>query len=430
MSGRKTIILAGVLLDGSGAPARRGIAITMVGDRISAVEPSASVDVGAKSDTSIIDARDCTATPGLIDAHVHLAWGQDHQPGWIGTAGNVDAIHRWSVDAAGRALAAGITAVRDCGAPGLVTLELRDAISSGKTVGPRIVAAGPAITTTGGHGEFIGVHADDENALRLRVQELGRAGVDFIKVMASGGSMDPHTNRRRAQYTTAALTALVDEAHRHALPVVAHCNATESIRRAVAARVDTIAHASWLGDAEGTIEYDPAVAMEIVARDIVIDLNLAATMRPLSEYDGQARSWSAAAHRPANRWALHTTMRERGARLLLSSDEFGPGVATFPRLLAKAIAVLQLDPAEAIHRATMVPAGALMLADQMGIARPGFVADLAIFDGDVTADPSSLERCRAVWRGGQLVAENGRLARPSTVSSTGAGVGMSERRSG
>lgn len=403
-----TIILAGKILDGTGGRAQRQMAVTIVGDRIVTVEPIASVGPATRAAATVIDGGAATLTPGLIDAHVHVAWGLADQPGWAAAGASRGGLLAWSIAAVQGALAAGVTSVRDCGAPGLVTVELRDAIVSGAVCGPRVVAAGTCITTTGGHGDFIGVPADDIEQLRRRVRQLGRDGVDFIKVMASGGSMDPHTDRRRAQYTASELAALVDEAHQLSLPVVAHCNATESIRNAASAGVDTIAHCNWLGAEEGTIDYDPAVADRIVAQGIFVDLNLAATMRPLAEYDGSAQSWTVE-RPPANRWELHDTIRDVGGRVLFSSDAFGPAVSEFPHLLGRAISTLGVDPVEAIHRATLVPAQACGLGDELGVVTPGRLADLALFDGDIETDPTSLERCRAVWRSGRLVALSGRI---------------------
>lgn len=405
-----TIILAGRLLDGSGDAGQRDMAVTIVEDRIAAVEPMAAVEPAAGA--TVVDARDATLTPGLIDAHVHVAWGLEQQPGWASAHGSPEGILAWSVGAVHRGLAAGITTVRDCGAPGLMTVRLRDAIAAGLVCGPRVFAAGPCITTTAGHGDFIGVCADSVDEIRLRVRQLCRDGVDLIKVMASGGSMDPHTNRRRAQYSAVELTALVGEAHRLSLPVVAHCNATESIRSAVSAGVDTVAHCNWLGAAQGAIDYDAAVADQIVANRTFVDLNLAATMRPLAENDGSAQVWEVE-RPPANRWELHSSIRERGGRVLFSSDEFGPGIAAFPGLLAQTVSKLHIEASEAVKRATLVPAQALGLGDQIGALKPGYVADLALFGGDVETDPAALGRCRAVWRSGRMVAEKGRIGEPA-----------------
>lgn len=336
-----------------------------------------------------------TLIPGLVDAHVHLAWGGRSLEG--------GALSERSMEIAARtALAAGITTVRDCGSPGLAVLRLRDRINEGSIVGPRVFACGPAITTTGGHGQFIGVTADTGIELQRRVTELAAAGVDAIKVMATGGAIDPQTNRRRAQYRAEDLVALVAEAHRLGLPVIAHCNATEGIAHAVAAGVDTIAHCNWLGAEDGTIDYRPALAEEIVRQGISIDLNLEATLAPLAAGDGHAQVW--VGHAPANRWELHVELRRRGAIVFLTSDEFGAGVAHFPRLLASAIGAGQIPAPEAIHRASAVPAAVLGIAGSAGTIAIDKNADLVLLEGRLGADPTTLLRVRRVWRAGRPLA--------------------------
>ncbi|MFN2486402.1 MAG: amidohydrolase family protein [Acidimicrobiia bacterium] len=334
-----------------------------------------------------------TLIPGLIDGHVHLGW-----------RGGIDGERQSAASmqaAAGQVLASGVTTVRDCGSPGYDLLRLRDEINAGLFPGPRIIACGPALTTTGGHGEFIGLTADSKDQLRRRVQELAAAGVDAIKVMATGGAMDSHTNRRRAQYSVDELAELVDVAHRLGLPVVAHCNATEGIENAVTAGVDTIAHCNWLGTEEGTIDYRPALADAILRQGISIDLNIEATLAPLSAGDGHAQIWDGRA--PANRWELHLELRRRGAAILLTSDEFAGGIARFPHLLAAAVRTAGIPTAEVIYRATSVPAEVLRIADQVGTIASGKTADLVLLKGLLSSDAGAITRIVKVWQAGRPI---------------------------
>ena len=242
--------------------------------------------------------------------------------------------------------------------------------------------------------------------MRRRVRELCNAGVDFIKVMASGGDMDPHTNRHQPQFSDVEMNALVADAHRLSLPVVAHCNATSSIRQAVHAGVDTIAHCNWLGDRPGIIDYDDATAAMLLERDLAIDLNVEATIRPYAHGDGAAMPETFAA---SNRWELHADLRERGARVLLSSDEFGARTARFPELLARAVDEVELDVVEAVHRATAVPAAVLGRHD-VGVIAPGMKADVVLLDGHATASAAVLARATDVWRNGEHVIHGGRIS--------------------
>ncbi len=386
-----------VLLDGTTSAPTEGSAVWVADGRIAAVGRAADVRRQAPTGTMVLSAPGASLIPGLIDAHVHLAWGLDDQPDWPRVAGTAEGQAGWAIGGAQAALSAGVTTQRDCGGPGLVTVRVRDAIAAGVVAGPRLVVCGPCLTTTAGHGDFIGVTADTRGELVHRVRELCAAGVDAIKIMASGGDMDPHTNRRAPQYRDDQLNAAVADAHRLGLPVVAHCNATAAIRQAVAAHVDTIAHCNWLGEQDGTIDYDPQTAAQMVARGTFVDLNVEATLASYAGGDGWAMPLDTG---PTNRWELHEQMRLAGGRLLFSSDQFGRRTADFPRLLARAVGDLGIDVAEVVHRATAVPAAALRLDDQIGQVLAGLRADLVLVDGDLRTDASALTRPARVWQDG------------------------------
>jgi imidazolonepropionase-like amidohydrolase len=174
---------------------------------------------------------------------------------------------------AGRAmLEAGITTVRDLGAPTDLALSLREAFATGLARGPRLLVSGAPITTTGGHCHFLGGEADGELELRKAVRERVKAGCDWIKVMATGGNMTRGTNTLAPQYTVAELAAVVDDAHRLRRRVTAHCHGTAGIRNAVVAGVDTIEHCcspgagrstttrSWRGRLRKRIVVSPTVS--------------------------------------------------------------------------------------------------------------------------------------------------------------------------
>ena len=170
----------------------------------------------------------------------------------------------YTLQAAREAMAAGITTLGDTGSVGDSLLYVRDAINEGTAVGPRILAAGPAITTTAGHGHYLGIEelADNADEIKVAIRKLVYRGVDFIKIMATGGASDPPTNRYRAQYSEEEMRVAVEDAHRLRKRVVAHVNPTEGIINSVRAGVDALAHCNWLGSEEGTVEYVPEVAQE------------------------------------------------------------------------------------------------------------------------------------------------------------------------
>ena len=179
----------------------RIVAVQLVGDL-----PPADVDV--------VDLGDVTLLPGLVDAHLHLVFDATDDP--VGhLAGRDDqAVLVQARAAARRALEAGITTVRDLGDRRFVLLRLREELAVDVTAGPRLLLAGPPITTRGGHCWFLGGEADGVAGARAAVRERAARGVDVVKVMVSGGALTPGSVTHASQYGPAELRAAADEAHR------------------------------------------------------------------------------------------------------------------------------------------------------------------------------------------------------------------------
>ena len=158
-----------------------------------------------------------------------------------------------------------MTTVRDLGDRGFRTLTFRDRPGL-----PRVVAAGPPLTTPGGHCHFLGGVVDGD--VRAAVAEHAERGVDVIKVMASGGFATPGTDQLGAQFTVAQLAAIVDEAHAAGLPVVAHAHSLLGMQNALAAGVDGIEHFSGLTSEGARIDDD--LLDEVARRNVYVDLTM------------------------------------------------------------------------------------------------------------------------------------------------------------
>ena len=215
-----------------------------------------------------IDVSGCTILPGLIEGHAHLCF--DATPGWRATYdGDTPSRMLLRMAANGRRmLHAGITTVRDLGAPTGLSIELRDAINDGLADGPRLLVAGAPVTTTGGHCWFMGGECDGEVGIRKNVREHVKAGTDWIKVMATGGNMTPRTNTFAPQFTVPELRALIEEAHRLHRRVAAHAHGVAGIKVAVEAGVDSIEHCSFT--VPTGYAPDAAVIAEIAAKGILV----------------------------------------------------------------------------------------------------------------------------------------------------------------
>jgi imidazolonepropionase-like amidohydrolase len=156
-------------------------------------------------------------------------------------------------------LRSGFTTVRDCGSA--YGIALRSAVEEGSVVGPRVVAAGPVISQTGGHGDWhelpydlLGrleaerLVADGPDACRAAVRRVVRAGADHVKICTTGGVGTPRDHMLDEHYTVAEIEAIVDEAHRLGRRVASHAQGPRGILNAVRAGVDSIEHGYFLDD--------------------------------------------------------------------------------------------------------------------------------------------------------------------------------------
>jgi imidazolonepropionase-like amidohydrolase len=416
------LVRADTLLDGTGAPAIRGGAAVLIADgTIQAVGPRDAV--AAPTDAAIVELADASILPGIVDGHVHLMLGVPNDP-FHTLAQHAFQTDRsrmllWGAANALACLAAGLTTMFDCGGPGDATIVLRDAIRDGLVMGPRMLAAGAPITTTAGHCNWLGNRADNRAEVVKAVRTLVQQEADFVKVMATGGSLTPASNRYTCQYSQEEMTALAAEAHRLRRRVVAHCNAADGIRRSTIAGIDTLAHCNWLGPTADYLDYDDAVAKRMGEQGMFVDLNIGAAVGRLADHDGVLREWPHESSMPETRWEIGKHMQRYGVGVYLSSDAIGRDYGILPRNLIGMPARFGDTPADLISRVSGVPARAMGRQEQFGTIRPGLSADLLLVRGDAEHDLSGLARPELVLLRGEVVAERGKVrlaARHQTVS--------------
>ncbi|WP_370949322.1 amidohydrolase family protein [Amycolatopsis sp. cg5] len=380
-----TVLRAAWLFDGTGDTLTPDPAVVLDGGKIVAI--GTEVPGGA----TVVDLGEATILPGLVDTHVHLAFDSSFDP-VAGLAGRDDAEAFAAMAAAARAAArGGVTTVRDLGDRGFLSLGLRDAAASDPTL-PTIVAAGPPITSPGGHCHFLGEEADGADGIRAAIREHAARGVDVIKIMASGGNMTPGSKPELAQFGLDELRVAVEEAHRHQLPITAHAHGTQAIVDAVAAGVDGLEHVSFMTE-DGVDEIPPGLLATLVERQTALGATLGFVPVPGVEMP------PALATRMAAMEANLRKLYEAGA-LIVAGTDAGIAPVKPPDVLRSALTQLLglgMSPAEALRACTSRAAAVVGLGDRKGRIAPGYDADVLVVDGDPLRDPGALHRIRAVY---------------------------------
>ena len=368
--------------------------VVIDGSRIAAVDSGTACPSG---DWQVLDLGDVTLLPGLIDAHVHLAFDPESAPQHqtIADEDNSTIVTRMRRHAL-QQLRAGVTTVRDLGDRDYLAVALRDEYSAEPEAGPDIVAAGPPITRSRGHCWFLGGEADGIAGLQAAVAERVARGADVIKVMATGGVTTPGWGPHESQYTFEELAAATEAAHALGRPITAHAHGARGITDAVAAGVDGIEHGSFF--TEDGVEPDWRTVDAMVKAGTFVG----ATEALLPEGEMVAPHL---AERIEQRCANFARMHRGGVRLVCCSDA---GVirrkphGVLPWGIIH-LASIGLTNVEALASATTVAAEACGVADRKGRIVAGYDADLVAVAGNPLHQLEALLDVRAVIRMGRLV---------------------------
>ncbi|MGH3513215.1 MAG: amidohydrolase family protein [Pseudonocardiaceae bacterium] len=339
---------------------------------------------------------DVCLLPGLIDAHVHLAF--DASTDVVAGIGAVDdgQLLTQMAQAASRALRAGITTVRDLGDRGFLALALREQLDASGDPGPEIVASGPPITIPGGHCHFFGGVASGQQALRAAVRERAERGCDVVKVMVSGGVLTPGSAVHESQYDLTDLRLIVTEAHGLGLRAAAHVHAPRSIADAVTAGFDTLEHVTFI--TEDGVAADPATMDAIVESGVVVSATVGQVPGKGEPPPFVTRRLNAV----IENW---TQLHRCGARIVAGTDA-GLGPIKPHDVLPYALGDLTklgMTNVEALRATTSVAADACGLTGRKGRLIPGADADLLAVTGDPLDDIGAIHNVVAVIRAGRRV---------------------------
>ena len=343
------------------------------------------------SGPDVLDLGDVTLLPGLIDVHQHLAFDASSDPvARLQSDDDATLLLRMRL-AACRALAAGITTIRDLGDRNYLSLTLRDWFRGGGEIGPRIIASGPPITVTGGHCWFLGGEADGAEGVRQAVRDRVVHGVDVIKIMVTGGNMTPTLGPRESQYTCAEIAAVAGEAHAHGLRVAAHAHGGPGIADAMRGGADSIEHCTFFSAAG--VDADPRVIEELARRQTAISMT-GGTL------PGSTPPYPAMRERLAAIIANHRVLYRAGARIVCGTDAgVGPNKPhdVLPHGVSGFLPAIGMTNAEALTAATAVAAGVCGLANTTGTLEVGKDADMLAVAGNPLEDITAIHDVLAVF---------------------------------
>ncbi len=370
----------------------------VIGDRtVSWVGPAENLP-GEYGPLPRSDYPESTIMPGLIDSHVHLGFDGGPNPAARMRGATDGQLLALMLHSARQLLGVGVTTARDLGARAYLDVVVREAIAEGLARGPRMVVATRPVTVTGGHCWFMGGEADSEDDLRRIVRTHHKHGADLIKVMATGGFMTRGSAPWHAQFTTAQLAVIVEEARRVDKPVAAHVHGIEGIRRAVEAGVTTLEHCSFVTETNER-RFDEALAAQIAERQIFV----CPTMNVNAPYIAALTGIKVGEHAKA--------LREAGVRIITGTDA---GIDNTPHHQyvggLEYLVTLGFPPADVLAMATTEAAAALGVDAITGRLEPGYEADVIVVDGDPRADIAALGRLRRVIaRGRDYLPDSGRF---------------------
>jgi imidazolonepropionase-like amidohydrolase len=387
----------GKIIIGNGKIIEKGVVI-VEGRLIKFVGSSKRVPSTRKA--SLFDVSGKTILPGLIDTHVHLCLDGSPDPISSILKESIPQITLRAAHHARMTLEAGITTVRDMGGKDYIDLALRDGIQSGLLIGPRMVCSGKLVCMTGGHGWPFGREANGVDEVRAAVREQLKAGVDFVKLMATGGVMTKGVEPGATQFTLEELMAGVEEARKAGRRTATHAQGTEGIKNSLWAGVTSIEHGFFLDDEaiELMLEMKSFLVPTLSAPYFIIQAGVRKGVPSFAVEKSKAvikRHWESVrrAHRA-------------GIRIAMGTDAGTPFNCHGKNLKEMELLVkIGLSPMEAIVAATQTASEVLGLEQKIGTLEEGKLADLVVIDGDPLQEITLLqegEKILAIMKEGQF----------------------------
>jgi imidazolonepropionase-like amidohydrolase len=402
-----TIIHAGRMIDGKSDQVFVQVSIRVVDGKIGGVEPGY---VSPAAGDTLIDLKQCTVMPGLMDMHTHLSSQMSRTSYTERFFLNDPEVALRSSLYAERTLLAGFTTVRDVGDNGINTVALRKAIDNGWIIGPRIYTSTKSLATTGGHadptnglrGDFRRDADPSEGVIngpdeaRRAVRERYKDQADLIKLTATGGVLSLASSGDNPQFTMEELEAIVETARDYNFTVAVHAHGTEGMKRAVLAGVDSIEHGTYMTDEvmqlmkeRGTYLVPTLMAGVFVAEKAREDGYFPAVVRP-----------KAAAIGPVMQ-STFARAYASGVKIAFGTDSgvspHGDNATEFVLMVAGG-----MPPMKAIQSATLEAAKLMKVDDKLGTLEPGKLADVVAVAGNPLDDINVMRDVVFVMKEGRI----------------------------
>ena len=373
-----TIFRNGNVIIGNGESVEKG-AVAINGNIIAFVGETKKIRPSTKD--KVFDISGKSILPGLIDAHVHLCLDGSPDPMTSLLKDSTPQLTLKAAHHARQTLNAGVTTIRDMGGKDYVDLAIRDGIESGLLQGPRMICSGRVVCMTGGHGWQFGREADGTDEVREAVREQLKAGVDFIKLMATGGVMTKGVDPGATQFTLEELLAGVEEARKAGRRTATHAQGTEGIKNSLWAGVNSIEHGFFLDDE---------------AVDLMLEMNafLVPTLNaPYQIIRGGVKRgvprYAVEKSKAVMKSHFQSVRRAYKAKIpiAMGTDAGTPFNCHGENLKEMELLVkAAMTPMEAIVATTKIASEVLALEKKIGTLEKGKLADLIVVDGNPLKD--------------------------------------------